>query len=76
MLAMSACCRCTAPGAAIMSFDYPAAEVWLEDLRAHPQPGQGYVMCTKCADKLTPPLGWRLADRRSVARLFAPLEVA
>ncbi len=73
---MTNCVRCAAPGAALMAFDYPAAEVWLEDLRVAPKPGQGYPMCAQCADKLTPPLGWRLADRRSVTPLFAPLEVA
>jgi len=59
-----------------MAFDYSAAEVWLEDLLVAPRAGEGYAMCAQCADKLTPPLGWRLADRRSVLPLFAPLEVA
>ena len=76
MSVMTPCIRCTAPGAAIMAFDYAAAEVWLEDLRQAPKLGEGYAICAMHADKLTPPLGWRLADRRSVTRLFAPLEVA
>ena len=70
------CTRCSGPAAAVMAFDYAAAEVWIEDLLAEPIPGQGYVLCGPCGDRMTPPLGWRLSDRRNTVRLFAPLEVA
>ena len=70
------CVRCTGPAAAIMSFDYGEAEVWIEDLIEAPAPGEGYILCAPCGDKMTPPLGWRLSDRRNPTRLFAPLEVA
>ncbi len=58
-----------------MSFDYGAAEVWIDDVTADYRQG-GYLLCAVHADRLTPPLGWRLADRRTATRLFAPLEVA
>jgi len=58
-----------------MAFDYTAAEVWIDDITTAPG-GRGYLLCAKHADRLTPPLGWKLADRRTATRLFVPLEVA
>lgn len=59
-----------------MAFDYGEADVWITDLVEAPEPGRGYPMCAPCADRMTPPIGWRLSDRRTATRLFAPLEVA
>lgn len=59
-----------------MSYDYGDRAVWLDELNAAVEPGSGYPLCSKHADRLTPPLGWTLTDRRSTVRLFAPLEVA
>ena len=36
----------------------------------------GYALCAAHAERLSPPLGWTFIDRRTVVRLFAPLEVA
>jgi hypothetical protein len=36
----------------------------------------GYLMCADHADRMTPPHGWTLTDRRTVTRLFAPVQVA
>jgi hypothetical protein len=36
----------------------------------------GYAMCADHADRMIPPQGWTLTDRRTVTRLFAPLSVA
>jgi hypothetical protein len=36
----------------------------------------GYLLCSDHADRMTPPLGWTLTDRRTVTRLFAPVQVA
>jgi len=58
-----------------MAFDYGDAEVWIEDLTQVPDPGQGYVLCGPCGDRMTPPLGWRLSDRRNTTQLFAPIDV-
>lgn len=53
-----------------MSFDYAARAVWLEDLDAAHE-GPGHRLCVDHADRLTPPMGWTLTDRRSVTPLFA-----
>ena len=53
-----------------MSFDYAARAVWLEDLNAN-HVGPGHPLCVDHADRLTPPMGWTLTDRRSVTPLFA-----
>lgn len=53
-----------------MSFDYADKSVWLEDLGGDHQ-GPGHRLCLYHADRLTPPLGWTLTDRRSVTPLFA-----
>lgn len=67
---VSRCARCSAPAATFMSFDYAARAVWLEDLDAT-RDGPGHPLCVDHADRLTPPMGWTLTDRRSVTPLFA-----
>lgn len=59
-----------------MSYNYGDRSVWLDDLAASVDPGAGYAFCADHADRLTPPMGWTLTDRRTASRLFAPLEVA
>jgi hypothetical protein len=58
-----------------MTFSYPDSAVWLLDLVGETEPG-GYALCANHADRMTPPHGWTLSDRRTVTRLFAPLSVA
>jgi hypothetical protein len=41
--------------------------VWLDDLAAEDHPST-YDLCAAHADRLTPPQGWTLADRRRSAR--------
>lgn len=55
-----------------MTFDYPGQSVALVEFEIPPDQGAGYSLCTKHADRLTPPMGWTLTDRRNVTRLFAP----
>lgn len=55
-----------------MTFDYSDRAVWLEELEADPTDVGGYAFCTDHADRMSPPLGWTLTDRRNVTRLFAP----
>ncbi|MGI9609802.1 MAG: DUF3499 family protein [Acidimicrobiia bacterium] len=69
------CARCGSPAAAHMTFSYPDSAVWLGDLVADAEP-HGYALCADHADRMTPPQGWTLTDRRTVTRLFAPLSVA
>lgn len=58
-----------------MMFSYPDSAVWLDDLVTDDQ-FNGYALCADHADRMTPPQGWTLTDRRTVTRLFAPLSVA
>lgn len=55
-----------------MTFDYDARSVWIEELDGSPELGRTYALCHTHADRLSPPLGWTLTDRRNVTRLFAP----
>jgi len=71
------CVRCSAPAGIVMTFDYEGRMVWLADLVAPVEAGDGYAMCEAHAGRLTPPVGWTLVDRRAPVRpLFASLEVA
>lgn len=58
-----------------MTFVYVESSVWLDDL-VDPVTGPGYSLCADHADRMTPPQGWTLTDRRTVTRLFAPVNVA
>ena len=69
------CTRCGAPAAAVMTFNYSDGAVWMDDL-SDPIDKYGYLMCADHADRMTPPHGWTLTDRRTVTRLFAPVQVA
>jgi len=69
------CARCRAPGAALMSFSYDDKAVWLDDIADVLGP-YGYILCADHADRMIPPQGWTLSDRRTVTRLFAPVNVA
>ncbi len=51
-----------------MGFAYADRQVWIED-HTSPTPIGWYALCEAHADRLTPPLGWRIDDTRS----FAPV---
>ena len=70
------CVRCSAPSVALMTFDYDARAVWLNEFESEPERSHGYALCTPHADRMTPPLGWTLTDRRNVTRLFATRDQA
>jgi len=38
--------------------------------------GTGYGLCDRHADRLSPPVGWVLEDRRTPMRLFSVPDVA
>jgi hypothetical protein len=60
-----------------MAFDYDARMVWLDDLTGPVAPGAQYALCEVHAERMTPPVGWTLVDRRRPVRpLFVSLEVA
>ena len=61
---------CARPGAAVLAYDYAASTAVLEDpVAGRPNPHL-YVLCALCAEKLKPPRGWTLVDRRTDPRLF------
>jgi hypothetical protein len=60
-----------------MSYDYADRTVWLDDLESPVRPGFGYALCEGHAQRMTPPVGWTLEDRRGPEPpLFVSLEVA
>ncbi len=69
------CTRCGSPAAAHMTFSYDDSLVWLDDIVGPAEP-YFYSLCSNHADRMTPPHGWTLTDRRTITRLFAPLSVA
>lgn len=69
------CSRCGSPANSVMTFAYVDRSVWLDDLVDADGP-HGYPLCADHADRMTPPQGWTLTDRRTVTRLFAPVNVA
>lgn len=69
------CARCGSPASSQMTFAYEEGSVWLDDLVDVVSP-YGYSLCADHSDRMTPPQGWTLTDRRTVTRLFAPVNVA
>jgi hypothetical protein len=69
------CIRCGSPASTHMTFSYNDSAVWLDEIAGPTEP-YGYSLCSNHADRMTPPQGWTLTDRRSTTRLFAPLSVA
>jgi hypothetical protein len=53
---------CSAPASASFSFDATVSLVWL-DVMTGPNQGAG-LLCDTHADRMTPPRGWNLQDRR------------
>ena len=68
---MNTCSKpgCANPGAAILGYDYAERRAVLEDPVGDVSP-HSYVLCTRCAQKLTPPRGWTLDDNRAQPPLF------
>ncbi len=60
----AACVRCSAPPSAVLSYAYDVREAWLVDFAGERIDGTGYPLCVTHADRITPPLGWVLHDRR------------
>lgn len=60
---------CANPGAAVLGYDYSERRAVLDDPPAEVSP-HSYVLCTRCASKLTPPRGWVLDDLRAEPPLF------
>jgi hypothetical protein len=65
-----ACSRngCAEPAESTVSLAYGAKEVLIGDLRGDRDPNL-LELCGTHADRLSPPLGWALDDRRSISVL-------
>lgn len=61
---------CANPGAAILGYDYADRRAVLDDPPGGDVSPHAYVLCTRCAEKLTPPRGWVLDDNRATPPLF------
>ena len=69
---MNLCAKpsCTRPGAVVLAYDYSERKALLDDPATGELSPHVYILCTKCAEKLRPPKGWELEDRRSEPPLF------
>lgn len=69
---MSPCSKpgCANPGAAVLAYDYAERRAVLDDPPDGEVSPHLYVLCTRCAERLTPPRGWTLDDARAEPPLF------
>ncbi len=61
---------CGQSGAVILGYDYSQRRIVLEDPRGGEISPHDYAMCFRCVDKLKPPRGWDIVDRRAKPPLF------
>lgn len=61
---------CARPGAAVLSYDYGHSIAMIDDPADGELSPHVYVLCMTCAEKMRPPRGWELKDRRSRPPLF------
>ena len=54
----------------MLGYDYASARAVLSDPQERDVSPHLYVLCSPCAEKLRPPRGWILDDRRSTPPLF------
>jgi hypothetical protein len=62
--------NCARPGAVVLAYRYSDRVAILEDPVVGELNPHLYVLCGRCADRLRPPRGWTLEDRRSEPPLF------
>ena len=72
---MSLCSKpgCARTGTAVLGYDYAERLAVLDD-PGEPSP-HVYLLCTDCAARLRPPMGWTLRDRRTTPPLFLEREL-
>ena len=68
--------HCSKPGCAqiasvVLAYDYAGQTVVLDDATGSEISPHHYAMCLRCAEKLKPPRGWAVDDRRVAVPLFA-----
>ncbi len=62
---------CTHIASVVLTYDYAAQKIALEDATGAEISPHHYAFCLRCAEKLTPPRGWIVDDRRVAVPLFA-----
>ena len=62
---------CTHIASVVLAYDYGAQTVVLDDATGGEISPHHYAMCLRCAEKLKPPRGWTIDDRRVAVPLFA-----
>ena len=69
------CCRpaCAEPAVATVTYQYGDQAAWVDPLSVERDP-HAYDMCDRHAERLRPPQGWALADRR--VQTTAPVALA
>ncbi|MGH9165041.1 MAG: DUF3499 family protein [Acidimicrobiales bacterium] len=60
---------CSAPTAAVMTYDYARRVVWLDRPGDESAPVGAWGLCDHHAEGLSVPLGWRREDRRRMTSL-------
>lgn len=54
----------------MLGYDYAAKQAFIDDAAPGEPSPHVYVLCTPCAERLNPPRGWDLIDRRAEPPLF------
>jgi len=68
-------CTCNAPAAITLTYHYARALVWIDDLTPERDP-HAYDLCADHGQRISPPTGWRLEDRRNRFRFVVPNRLA
>ena len=61
---------CAHEATATLSYQYARSLVWLDDLSSERDP-HTYDLCEMHAERLTPPSGWHLEDRRQRVYVYS-----
>jgi hypothetical protein len=60
---------CVHPATVTLTYQYARSQVWLDNLSPERDP-HSYDMCDQHANRLTPPSGWHLEDRRQRVHIY------
>ena len=60
---------CVHPATVTLTYQYARSQVWLDNLSPERDP-HSYDMCEQHANRLTPPSGWHLEDRRQRVHIY------
>lgn len=69
---MASCAKpgCRNLACVVLGYSYAERIVLLEDAPGGEVPPHAYALCRACAERLSPPRGWSLDDRRASPPLF------